>query len=181
MDAYGVLVGPAEREQHFESLVTALVDPLRRFLARRTDPDTAEDVLADTLLVVWRRLDDVPPEPLPWAYGVARNSLANANRARRRQARVAGKVATLDPPRDSAPEPAGQDPDLVAAFGRLAERDREVLRLWAWEDLGPTAIGEALGLTANAAGVRLHRAKAALRVELGKDQRASGHEQGEGR
>ena len=70
----------ADRRSRFEEIARELIDPLRRYLARRTDPDTADDVLSDTLLVCWRRLDDVPENPLPWAYGVARNCLANAQR-----------------------------------------------------------------------------------------------------
>lgn len=174
-------MGPTDRHRSFEELVGEVIDPLRRFLARRTDPATAEDVLAETLLVLWRRFDAVPEQPLPWAYAVARRALANAARSRRRQSRVAGKVARLDPPRQVALDPAGADPELTAAFGRLAEGQQEVLRLWAWEDLAPAAIGEVLGITANAAGVRLHRAKAALRAELGKTEDGSGHEQVEGR
>lgn len=168
-------------EQRFGEVVARVVDPVRRFLTRRTDPDTAEDVLAETLLVVWRRLDELPADPLPWTYGVARLALANAERARRRQTRVAGKVARLDPPREVAATLGDGDPDLATAFARLAERDREVLRLWAWEDLSPAGIGEVWGVTANAAAVRLHRAKAALREELGKTTRGSGHEVVEGR
>jgi hypothetical protein len=43
----------------FEALVHAAAEPLRKFLLRRTDADTAEDVRAETLLVLWRRIDDV--------------------------------------------------------------------------------------------------------------------------
>ncbi|MGA8249021.1 MAG: sigma-70 family RNA polymerase sigma factor, partial [Nocardioides sp.] len=94
MDAVDV----GARRDRFERVVRELLDPLRRFLARRTDPATADDVLADTLLVCWRRYDDLPEQPLPFAYGVARNCLANAERAARRQGRVAGRIAALDPP-----------------------------------------------------------------------------------
>ena len=70
------------RRERFEEIAPTLIEPLRRFLARRTDPDTAEDVLAETLLVCWRRVDELPEEPLPWVYGVARNCLHNAERVR---------------------------------------------------------------------------------------------------
>ena len=46
-------------------------EPLQRYLRRRAHADDAADALADTLLVVWRRLDDVPDDPLPWCYGAA--------------------------------------------------------------------------------------------------------------
>ena len=94
-----------ERQARFEALAPGLIDPLRRFLARRTDAATADDVLADTLLVCWRRLDDVPDAALPWAYGVARNCLANAQRSGRRQERLAAKIAVVDPPAETAPGP----------------------------------------------------------------------------
>jgi len=42
--------------------------------------DEAEDVVAETFLVCWRRLDDMPREPLPWLLGVARKTLANRRR-----------------------------------------------------------------------------------------------------
>ena len=70
--------------ERFEALAAEVVEPVRRFLARRTDRDTADDVLAETLLVCWRRLDELPDPALPWVYGVARHCLANAGRSDRR-------------------------------------------------------------------------------------------------
>lgn len=154
-----------------------LIEPLRRFLARRTDPATADDVLSDTLLVCWRRLDDVPDDPLPWAYGVARNCLANALRSGRRQERLAAKVAAVDPPREVAPGPGEDDPELAEALAALPQTDAELLRLWAWEQLGPAEIAAVLEITPNAASVRLHRAREKLRAELGKSGFGAGHEE----
>ena len=167
-----------ERRERFEALVPALVDPLRRFLARRTDPATADDVLAETLLVCWRRLDDLPEEPLPWAYGVARNCLANATRGVRRQERLAARIAVVDPPAASTSGPGeGDDPDLADAIGALREEDAELLRLWAWEQLTPAEIAAVLDVTPNAVSIRLHRAREKLREELRKTGAAAGHEE----
>jgi RNA polymerase sigma-70 factor (ECF subfamily) len=33
--------------------------------------------VGDVFLVVWRRLEEVPEDPLPWLLGVARRALAN--------------------------------------------------------------------------------------------------------
>lgn len=162
------------RRHHFEQLAPALIGELRRYLARRTDPVTAEDVLAETLLVCWRRLDELPDPPTPWAYGVARNCLANAERSQRRRGRLFARLAVVDPPR---PVPAVEpvDDGLTDALARLRPADAEVLRLWAWEDLGPSQIAEVLQISANAANLRLHRARARLREELGKPDQTSGH------
>ena len=168
-------------DERFEALARDLIDPLRRFLVRRTDAETAEDALAETLLVCWRRLDDVPDPALPWAYAVARNALANALRSERRQQRLAAKVATVDPPRDDVPPPAEGDPELAEALTTLPEQDAELLRLWAWEQLSASEIAEVLEITANAASIRLHRAKAKLRAALGKNGAGAGHEGSEER
>src|SRR4051812_49590469 len=107
-------------------MAPGLVEPLRRYLARRTDPATAEDVLGDTLLVCWRRLEDLPADPLPWAYGVARHCLANALRSSRRQQRLAARIATVDPPRQSVPGPEDADEPLAEALGALPPDDAEL-------------------------------------------------------
>ena len=172
------VVGDARKER-FEAVAPALVEPLRRYLARRTDPATADDVLAETLLVCWRRLDDLPEDPLPWAYGVARNCLANARRGVRRQGRLAARIAAVDPPATTAPGPAdgAGDDDLDAALAALREEDSELLRLWAWEQLAPAEIAAVLGITPNAASIRLHRAREKLKEELRKAAEESGHEE----
>ena len=164
------------RRDRFEAVAPELIEPLRRFLARRTDAATAEDVLAETLLVCWRRAADLPEEPLPWAYGVARNCLHNAQRAARRQERLAARIATVDPPAEAAPAEVEPDADLTVALLALRPDDAELLRLWAWEQLTPAEIAIVLGVTANAASIRLHRAREKLRVQLRKVEAASGHE-----
>jgi RNA polymerase sigma-70 factor, ECF subfamily len=163
------------RRARFDTMVRGVVEPLRRFLARRTDAATADDVLGDTLLVLWRRYDELPAEPLPFAYGVARLCLANAERGTRRQRRLAGRIATLDPPRE-APEPVGDD-RLGEALGALSADDAELLRLWAWERLTPGEIGMVLDVTENAAAIRLHRARGRLREKLRKVDAVGGHEE----
>jgi RNA polymerase sigma-70 factor, ECF subfamily len=161
------------RGLRFERVVGSVYEPIQRFLLRRTDPATADDVLGDVLLVLWRRLDDVPDgEPLPWSYGIARGCLANARRSAARQERLAERIAHERPV-----EPADDD-RLADALGALPEDDRELLRLWAWEQLPPREIAVVLGVSANAATIRLHRAKRRLKNLLltGKDAHAPGHE-----
>ncbi|MCD4526464.1 RNA polymerase sigma factor [Nocardioides sp. cx-173] len=172
----------AERRARFEALAPGLIEPLRRFLARRTDHATADDVLAETLLVCWRRLDDVPQDAaLPWAYGVARHCLANAERSARRQVRVAGRVATLDRPAQTQPGPdeivGSGDQRLEQALAGLTATEGELIRLWAWEQLTPAEIAAVLDLTPNAVSIRLHRVREKLRGILRKSGAAPGHEE----
>ncbi len=162
------------RRARFRALVAECGEPVRRYLRRRTDESTADDVLSDVLLVCWRRLDEIPVDALPWVYVVAGNCLANARRAARRRERLVQRIRVVDPPQPvpSAAESARTggaaeaDAELHAALRRLRPADAEVLRLWAWEELAPAQIASVLGISANAVSIRLHRAKKALRAEL---------------
>ncbi|MBB2943768.1 RNA polymerase sigma-70 factor (ECF subfamily) [Actinoplanes lutulentus] len=165
------------RRARFEAVAPAVIDAVRRYLARRTDPATADDVLSETLLTCWRRLEDMPGEPVLWAYGIARLTLANAERGRRRQARLAAKIAVLDPPPAVTDAPAETDDDLAAALAALRAEDAELLRLWAWEDLSPGQIAVVLDVSINAVNIRLHRAKSRLKDQLGKLHGTAGHEE----
>jgi RNA polymerase sigma-70 factor (ECF subfamily) len=163
-----------DRRAEFERLVAAAYEPLQRYLRRRTDAATADDVLGDVLLVLWRRVDDIPAEaPVAWAYGVARGCLANAVRGAARQDRLVRRLAA-EPP---GAAPTAEHATLEHALADLPEADREILQLWAWEQLAPREIAEVLGITPNAASIRLHRAVGKLRKRLAprKTGDATGH------
>lgn len=166
-----------DRRTRFEGLVEQVADPLQRYLLRRAAPDVADDVLGDTLLVLWRRLDDVPvEEPLPWSIGVARRTLANRRRADRRHLALVDRIRVVDPP-TTAPDPAASDahPEVVSALEGLARTDREVLVLWAWDGFEPREIATVLGISDNAAANRLSRARRRLAAALdGQDLGGAG-------
>jgi RNA polymerase sigma-70 factor (ECF subfamily) len=173
-----------ERRERFEAIATEVYDPLQRYLRRRATAEESGDVFSDVLLTVWRRLDDVPPEAaLPWCYGVARRTLSNHRRAAQRHLRL---VQRLESEREQAPsgDPADalrdQDPDLAEALAGLPPADREILRLWAWEQLEPREIAQVLGSTANAVSLRLSRARKKLAESLTRqDDSNPGHIGGE--
>jgi RNA polymerase sigma-70 factor (ECF subfamily) len=74
--------------------------------------------------------------------------------------------------------PTEVDPALHEALASLDADDREILRLWAWEQLPPREIAVVLGISANAAAIRVHRAKSRLSTALvGKKHTRAGHEQ----
>jgi RNA polymerase sigma-70 factor (ECF subfamily) len=136
-------------------------------LRRAGGPEDAADVVAETFLVAWRRLEDVPPgeQARLWLYGVARRTLANQRRGERRRERL-GERLRADLPTALAGSPELQGPDALAALERLGPEDREVLRLSAWEELSPSELAAVLGISAVAARSRLHRARRRLRREL---------------
>lgn len=54
-----------EPQAQFERLYRAYADRVHAYALRRTTPSAADDVVAEVFLVVWRRLPQVPDEPLP--------------------------------------------------------------------------------------------------------------------
>jgi RNA polymerase sigma-70 factor (ECF subfamily) len=158
----------------FESVVADVFDPLQRYLGRRLPADQVDDVLSETLLVMWRRLDDIPRgAPLPWCYSVARQTLANHRRATRRRMALTDKLRAQPRP---VHESETEDPELDAALANLSESDREVIRLWAWEQLEPREISVVTGLTTNAVSLRLTRAKKKIeRVLTRQNPARAGH------
>jgi RNA polymerase sigma-70 factor (ECF subfamily) len=65
------------------------------------------------------------------------------------------------------------------ALTRLRRDDAELLRLWAWDGLESPQLATVFGISANAAAIRLHRAKARLKTELLKSPRPAGHVEAE--
>lgn len=135
------------------------------YALRRGDPDTAADVVSDTFLVAWRRLEAVPDDALPWLLGVARRTLANHRRAARRGDALRRRLRASRPP-TVADQRTGVDDTVLRAFSRLSNADRELLSLVAWEGLTAREASRVLGTTAVAARVRLHRARRRLAAAL---------------
>lgn len=153
---------PDYRRRRFEEIYAAHRAQILGYAMRRTaDPQDAADVLAETFLTAWRRLDDVPPggQARLWLYGTARRVLANHHRGERRRSALAADLgARLRTAAPAAPDAAGLA-DVAAAFRTLPERDRELLSLVGWEGLDHGEIATVLGCSRNAVRIRLHRAR----------------------
>jgi RNA polymerase sigma-70 factor (ECF subfamily) len=137
-----------------------------RYALRRTrDSAAAEEVVAEVFAVVWRRHAELPDDPLPWLYGIARNTLANRRRSARRQRRLAQRLITTERTVNGRAEGSETVVDSDAALwalGRLKETDRELLMLIAWEGLSPSDAAQVLGCSEASLRTRLSRARARL-------------------
>ena len=164
--------GEEDLQASFRRLFDDAYRPLLAYALRRGAGDAdAEEVVAETLLIAWRRRQQVPagPDTLPWLYGVARRVLANQRRAHRRGhalEKVLGRLNGSAVELDRAAELSEAIRAVVAASRRLSPEDQEVLRLAAWEGLSHHQIAVSLRCSENAAALRLHRARKRLRELL---------------
>jgi RNA polymerase sigma-70 factor, ECF subfamily len=148
----------------FELLFREHADAVLAYAARRTDPDAAQEVVAETFLVAWRRLAVVPDPALPWLLGVARRVLANERRSSKR-----GQALTLRlvrEPRRHAHEPTDEVDERLsaqAALGLLPPHEREAIELLAWEGLSTAEAAQVLGCSRGVLAVRVYRARRRLR------------------
>ena len=159
-------------ESCFEALYAENYARVLGYVARRAPAAVAADVVADVFLVAWRRLDQVPDEPLPWLLGVARKTLANERRGGRRRSALLEALTVESAEPGLSPTPADVQLRAVArAVDQLPERDRDLLRLIAWDGLTTREAASALGISHSACRVRLHRARRRLAQELALDDR----------
>ncbi len=118
---------------------------------------------------------------LPWCYAVARNCLANAQRSARRQRGLLLRLVRLPPRAEFGDAQDLPDDALYRALASLKPNDRELLRLWAWEELRPAEIAVVLETTTNAVNIRQHRARRRLAAlfepDIGEPPPGSGQKQ----
>lgn len=172
------------RRERFRQAAGAVQEPVFRYVRRRASREIADDVVADTLLVLWRRLDEVVDgNEVAFCLGVARRSLANHVRSSTRHLRLVGRLTATTPPsafHAPAADDARENPELREALASLPRGERELLTLWAWERLEAREIAVVLDITANAASIRLHRAKQHLRDELQRKNLCPAEQSGSG-
>jgi RNA polymerase sigma factor (sigma-70 family) len=172
-------------EERFQALYRAHARPLLVYALRRAArPEDAADVVADTMLVAWRRIAEVPDgdEARLWLYGVARRVLSNSRRGLDRRDRL-GERLRREVRRLADPDVAigvSVSLDVRAALARLPADDRELLQLTAWEGLGSPEVAAVLGLSRVAVRSRLRRARVRLRQELAGDGAPQGPPGGHG-
>jgi len=146
-------------------------------LRRVGDPEDAADVVAETFLIAWRRLGEVPSGDGTrlWLYAVARRVVANQHRAEQRRTRLGKRLAeSLRTELATHPAPSGEAAEALRATSKLGDEDRELLLLVSWEELSPREAARVLGISSLAARSRLHRARRRLRTLLEQRESAAG-------
>ena len=178
-------------DQKFEDVFRAEFPQLYRFVFRRVGNSAAEDIAAETFAIAYRRWDERDSEkpPRPWLYGIATNVLRHHWRRERRMLRTYTHIPVGpvdlevdDEVLDEQLDATAQRSALASALADMRPAEREVLLLHAWAEMSDVEIAQALELPPGTVKSRLHRAREALRNQIGpsgqvvEDRRAATEE-----
>jgi RNA polymerase sigma factor (sigma-70 family) len=154
------------------------VRDVRRFLRAQVGDDLADDLTAETFVVVLRRAHEyraTATTARAWLLGIAANLARRNRRTDTRRTRLASRLA---PPRVGAEDRSfdridmGEDrAPLRDALSRLATGEREVLLLIALGELSYEEVAAVLGVRVGTVRSRLHRARLQMRVALEEGSR----------
>src|SRR5258708_21470434 len=110
--------------------------------------ELAEEIASDVFLLAWKRIADLPEQPLPWLLVTARNIASSQLRAATRQRAIATELAAWITDELASGDPADdvlERATLLTAIGMLAEPDRELLTMVAWHDLPARSVARVIG------------------------------------
>jgi RNA polymerase sigma factor (sigma-70 family) len=174
-----------DRERLFRTVYEQSRPRLLAYALRRTaSPADAADVVAETFVTAWRRLDALPEgeASLLWLYATCRRVIANYSRRAKRRVELVQEIGAQLRTVVSDPLDLGVEALMAArSLSRLADDDREILMLVSWEGLTSAGVARVLGCSPTAARIRLHRARARLVREMEqvglvtKQEPSSGH------
>lgn len=154
--------------EHITAALSESAADLLAYLQRRVGPDEAPDLLGETLVVAWRRVDDLPhdaEQARMWLFGIARSTLLNHARGQRRRWALADRIRGHSATPVAAPA-ADEGADIRDAIARLDLDLRELVQLIHWERLTITQAASLLGISDSTARSRYARAKEQLRAAL---------------
>ena len=171
-----LILGSVTEPELFATLFDRHAATVHRYLGRRVG-ELADDLLSETFLIAFRRRAAYRPEHVevrPWLIGIATNVVHGHVRSERRRYRALARAS-------AEPAPSGHSPDesdsrvtaqamrapLASALAGLTTRDRDVLLLFAYEQLSYEEIAAALDVPIGTVRSRLHRARRQTRAALG--------------
>jgi RNA polymerase sigma-70 factor, ECF subfamily len=160
-------------EAAFAELYDRHAPALAAWLRRRSDPDTAQELLAETFAEAWCSRRRFKPERGParaWLFGIAQHLLFGyyrrlevEDRARRRLGVVLEPA--LEDDADARLDAAGLRAELSARLARLGDGTREAVLLRVVEQLDYPELAGRLGCSNAAARLRVSRGLRELRRE----------------
>lgn len=169
-----------DKKSIFEKLYEKEVDRVFRFvLIRVSSKDEAVDITEESFYKLWQSMQDGKhiENHLAFLFAITRNKIIDWYRKKKSYS-----LESLLENKDDVDGEALQvgDPDahtnittsveanwVIKTLSQLDKRDAEILELRFIQGLQPQEISEILGTSANSISIRINRAVAKLRKELG--------------
>jgi RNA polymerase sigma-70 factor (ECF subfamily) len=154
------MTGPEDRrDAEFSRCFEEEMPRLLRYAQRHVGWELAQDIVAETFQIAWRKWDKLPPEKFPWLVGTARKVIGNHVRATIRRRRLATRLALYsEVTADSSVESSARM-EALHRLATLSELEREALLLTAWDGLSSEDAAEVLGISPPTFRKRLSRAR----------------------
>jgi len=161
--------------ERFAALFRRHAPAIQRYVTRRIGPHAADDVVAETFLIAFRRRAAFRAEAsgaLPWLYGIATNVVRRHHRTELRQLRLLARTGA-DPVTErftdqvsAAVSAASVNAELAAGLASLPAAQRDALLLVAWGGLSYEQVAHATGVPLGTVQSRISRARQRLRAGL---------------
>lgn len=167
-----------DRPEEFAELFDRHARAVQGYVVRRAPAGAADDILASTFLTAFEKRDRFDlrfDDARPWLLGIATNHMRSSRRSDARSWAVVNRAAATRPLDlvDDEIENVLERVDarsardaLSSVLATLSEGDREVLLLFAWEELSYLEIASALDIPVGTVRSRLNRARRLLRFAL---------------
>jgi RNA polymerase sigma-70 factor (ECF subfamily) len=170
-DEAGLVARVAQGDRRaFDALFRRYRPRLHRYLgAHLRRPELVDEIVNDTMLVVWRRARafDVTSRVSTWIIGIAvRTGLKAAARARRNAAVEVHEQGASDDTPEHAASRGERGRRLRAAMASLSPEHRAVLELAYFQGLSCREAASALGCPVDTVKTRMFHARRRLRTLL---------------
>jgi RNA polymerase sigma factor (sigma-70 family) len=175
-------MGMDDSQDRLTALFRSYSGRIYAYARRSLDPTGAEEVVADTFLAAWRKLDLVPVDALPWLLVAARYEVLRHRRSASRQndlVATLGQVLAAKPATSDVQAAVEARDSGLRALASLSETDRDALLLVAWDGLSLEQAAAVQGCRLATFQVRLHRARRRFAAAAGDSEHspvATGHE-----
>ncbi len=147
------------------------------YITRRVPSSDVEPLLSDIFVAAFEHRAQFNTEStsaLPWLYGIARNTVSQHYRSAERERRATGRMANLvvvnatsaratDEIVEASTIGAARLEAARSFIDRQSATDRELLLLYAWDELTYDQISEALNIPLGTVKSKLSRLRQALR------------------
>lgn len=162
--------GQVNRKERLAEASEALAPQLLAYFVRRVIPrEDAADLLAETLLIAWRKARALPDDPdlhRAWMFSTAAKVLANHRRGNSRRDRLTQRIRDhLQSEPDQLVE-VDLRLEVQSAIDSLTPQDAELVRLVYWEGFSASEAGATLGIPASTARLKMSEARTKLAVLL---------------